>query len=221
MKTQMRRLVSIVAVATLVVMADTVAMPIVSKYLYGSASATIVFVSDFGIVLFAGIAGLFLAPRLGCPFWWRAGNGSPASRRMTLLTALLGLVVVASNALALLVYRDQVAHANVAPWMALLTPARAVALAFRAALNEEIFFRLFLFPGTAWVVGHFIPTRQASLLTGVLVSAIVYGVMHPGFLMAFLVGCAFSYIYYRLGLLPAMVVHFFTDAIPFTLLSLL
>jgi len=221
MQTQMRRLVPIVAVATLVVIADTVAMPIVRKYLYGSASATIVFVADFGIVLFAGIAGLFFAPRVGCPFWWRAGNGSPASRRVTWLTALLGLVVVASNAVALLVYRDQVARADVAPWLALLTPERAVALALRAALNEEIFFRFFLFPGAAWVVEHFIPTRQAALLTGVLVSAIVYGVIHPGFLMAFLVGCALSYIYYRLGLLPAMVVHFFTDAIPFTLLSLL
>jgi hypothetical protein len=44
-----------------------------------------------------------------------------------------------------------------------------------------------------------------------------FGVTHPGFLSAFFIGLPLVYVYHPRGLLPAMVVHSFTDAIPYVL----
>lgn len=96
-----------------------------------------------------------------------------------------------------------------------------MALAFRAAQNEEVIFRFFLFPLVAWGVRHFVRSRRVSLVTGAMASSLFFGLIHPGFFPAFLMGLALVYIYHQRGLLPAMVVHFFTDAIPYVLVSLL
>ncbi|MBU7009856.1 MAG: CPBP family intramembrane metalloprotease [Theionarchaea archaeon] len=84
-------------------------------------------------------------------------------------------------------------------------------------------FRLFLFPVIAWAVAYFLHSQDASLITGALVSSFFFGLIHPGFgfITVFLIGLALVYIYYHRGLLPAMIAHSFTDAIPFTLFILL
>lgn len=225
MTARVRASIHILLVAALVVVADLALVPIfqVSGYLPSQAPTIVVLAWDFGVVLAAGLAGLFLAPRVGSPVWWRPGDGSPASRRATLITVLLSLLVVAYNTLSVVIYAviypDQMAAG--APWIIALTPGRAIALAFRAALNEETVFRLFLFPLVGRGVGHFLRSQRASLIIGALVSALAFGLIHPGFWSAFLIGLAFVYIYHQRGLLPAMVVHFFTDAIPYTLVSLM
>jgi hypothetical protein len=224
MSARFRASIPILPVAALVVVADLALVPIfqVSGYLPSQAPTIAVLAWDFGIVLGAGLAGLFLAPRVGSPIWWRARDGSRASRRTTMITVLLGVFVVAYNTLSVVIYAviyaDQMTAG--APWITALTPGRAIALALRAALNEEIVFRLFLFPLVAWGVGYFLRCRRASLLIGASVSALAFGLIHPGFWSAFLIGLALVYIYHQRGLLPAMVVHFFTDAIPYTLVSM-
>lgn len=221
MNAKVRDPISIFLVAALVVAMDAVVMPILrqSGRFFPQLSTMVVFVIDFSLVLLTGLAGLFFASRVGSPCWWRQGNGSLASRRMNHITVLLGLTVVVGNTLVNLAYHNQAAQ--LAPWLALLTPERAIALAFRAALNEEIFFRLFLFSLMAWVIGYFIRSQQASFVTGALASTIMYGLIHPGFVMAFLVGLALVYIYHQRGLLLAMTVHFFADVIPLALLSMM
>ncbi len=64
-------------------------------------------------------------------------------------------------------------------------------------------------------------SQRAPLVVGALTSALVLGLIHPSFWSVFMIGLALTYIYYQRGLLPAMIVHFFTDAIPYTLVSLL
>jgi len=207
-----------VLVAAAVVAADVAVMPILRQSLYRRASATTIFAFDFGSVLLTGLASLFFAPRVGSPCWWRPGNSSPASRKVTFIAVLLGLAVVVSNTLIFVASRNQVAQ--LAPWLTALTRKTAIALAFRAALTENIVFRLFLFPLAAWVAAHFIRSRHTSLIVGALASALMFSLIHPGVVVAFLAGLALNYIYYQRGLLAAMTVQFFGDAIPFVLLSI-
>ena len=217
MNVKVRGSIFILVVAALVVAMDAAAMPILSSF-YHQPSVTM-FLYDFSVVLLAGLAGLFFAPRVGYPYWWRRVNSSPTSRRAAHITVLLGFSLVMGNTLMNLAYRDQAVQ--LAPWLALLTPEMALAISLRAALNEEIVFRLFLFPSIAWAVMHLVHSQQASLIIGALASTFVYGLIHPGFVMAFLVGLALIYIYHQHGLLPAMTAHFFADAISLVLISLM
>lgn len=225
MNARVRGPIAISVVAALVVTCDVVLMPIlqVAKYVPSKAPTVAVLVWDFGTVLVAGLAGLFLAPRVGSPIWWRQGDSSRTSRRAILLPVVLGLVVVAYNSLSVvgytLAHHDQMAA--LAPWSTALTPGSAIVLAFRAALNEEIVFRLFLPAVVAWIAGRLVHSQRTALIIGALASAFAFGLIHPGFFAAFLMGLAFVYIYYQLGLLPAMIVHFSADAIPYTLVSLM
>jgi hypothetical protein len=211
----------VLVIAILVVAIDMAAMPILREYLYGRAPTVMVLAGDFSIALLAGLAGLYFASRVGSPCWWRLGIGSPARRQATLVTLLLGLVVVVSNTVIMVTYyrQDTAQFAQIAPWAALLTPARASALAFRAALTENVFYRLLLFPLGAWAVGRFTRSRRAALVSGALLSALVCGLLHPGFGAGFLIGVALVYICHQGGLVPVMIVHFLTDVIPLTVVS--
>ncbi len=217
MSFRVRNPIAILMVAAMAVATDVAVMPILRHSLYHRASATTIFAFDFSSVLLTGLAGLFFAPRAGSPCWWHPGNSSPASRRVTFIAVLLGLAVVVSNTLIFVASRNQVTQQ--APWLTALTRKTAIALAFRAALTENIVFRFFLFPLAAWVAAHFIHPRRTALIVGALVSALMFSLIHPGFIVAFLAGLALNYIYYQRGLLPAMVAQFFGDAIPLVLLS--
>lgn len=224
-KARVRAAVPIILVAALVVACDVVLMPIlqVAGYVRSGWPTTGVLVWDFGTVSVAGLAGLFLAPRVGCPVWWRQGDRSPVSQRATLITIVLSLFVVVYNIVTVVGYAVAYPERRtaLAPWSTTLTPGRAIALSFRAALNEETLFRLFLFPLVAWIAGRLVRSKRIALVVGALTSALILGLIHPGFWSAFMIGLALVYIYHQRGLLPAMIVHFFTDAIPYTLVSLL
>lgn len=208
----------ICAAVALILAADIAAMPLLQPIL---GPLTPLFVNDVLLYLAAGVVGLYCASRLGSPHWWRPGTDSDSQAQQTLLTLLLGVAVVAANTFITVVYRDQAVQA--APWITLLTPRTALALSFRAALTEEIFFRLFLFPLIAVILLYFLHSKEISLIIGAFVSSLVFGLLHlpSGFFLAFFVGLALVYIYYQRGLVPAMVVHFFADAIPFVILSVI
>jgi hypothetical protein len=174
-------------------------------------------------VLLTGFAGSFFAPRVSCPLWWRSRNSPSESKRAAYTAVALGLaVVIGCSMLNIASYTADPNQAlQVAPWITLLTSERALALSLRAALNEEISFRLFLFPLVAWVFKRFIHSHQASLVIGALASSFVFGLIHPGFVMAFLTGLAIVYIYHQCGLFSAMSVHFLVDAISWLSISMM
>jgi hypothetical protein len=215
-------LISFFAVAVLVVAVDAMLMPILVGY-YIHASIILILIYDFSIVLMTGWAGVFFARRVGSPLWWRSNNDSPVLRQKTHILFLLGLLVVVCNTVLNFVYyvayHDQALQ--VSPWLNLLTPEITIALSLRAALNEQVVFRLFLFPLTLLIARYFLHSQKASLVIAGLTSAMLVGLIHPGFVQAFLIGLALVYVYYQRGLLPAMVVHFFADAVPLVLISLM
>jgi len=217
-----RLLLSFLGVAVLVAATDAVLMPILFRF-YLQAGAALVLIYDFSVTLIAGWVGVFLARRVGSPSWMRSSNDSPVMRRKAHSVVLFGLLVVVCNTVLnvfyYLAYHDQALR--VSPWLAYLTPEMALALSLRAALNEQVVFRLFFFPLILLMIRYFINSQKASLVVAGTASAILVGLIHPGFVQAFLIGLALVYIYYQRGLLPAIVVHFLADAAPLVLISLM
>jgi len=119
-------------------------------------------------VLLAGLAGLFFSRRVGCPLWWRSHKNSLRLGRSTYITVALGLsVVIGNSAFNFAFYMADPDQAlRVAPWIVLLNPERAIALSFRAALNEEMLFRFFLFPLVTWAILYFKQSQKVSLVIG-------------------------------------------------------
>ncbi len=217
-KLRIRDVASIFAVSALVVVTDLALLPIFNIY---NQSFTATLVYDFSMVFLTGLAGLLLAPRVNCPVWLRKSDASSSSGREISVPVLLGLSLVAGNTLVQLVSINQAVE--LAPWLSLLTPQTAIALSLRAALNEETIFRLFLFPLVAWMLARLKRSPRTSLIVGALASAVAFGLIHPpsGFLLSFIAGIIFIYIYHKRGLLPAMTAHFFADAIPLVLTSMI
>lgn len=216
---QIRLFFPIIIISVLVVAMDAVIMPILMEY-YGHKTLTMVLVLDFSVVFLAGLASLFFTHRVSYPLWYCSSNGASEPIRKTYIPVLLGLSITAANTLINLVYLDQTKQT--APWITLLTPKMAIAVSIRAALNEETVFRLFLFPLVTWIFLHLKRSKKMSLVAGALSSSIAFGFVHgSGFILAFLVGLAFVYVYLQRGLLPAMIMHFLADAIPFLLISMM
>lgn len=217
-KLRIRDATFILVVSALVVAADLALLPIFNLYNQDS-TATLVY--DFSIVFLTGLAGVLLAPRVNCPVWLRKSNASSNPSREISVPILLGLSLVAGNTLIQLISINQAVE--LAPWLTLLTPQTAIAISLRAALNEETIFRLFLFPLVAWIVARFKQSPRASLIVGALASTVAFGLIHPpsGFLLSFIAGIIFIYIYHQRGVAPAMAAHFFTDAIPLVLTSII
>ncbi len=125
-----------------------------------------IFLGNIAIYLGAGVAGLYFASRLNLPLWCRWNSGSPDSRKISFIALLLGLGAIAINTLYMLSSLDQIQASDQSHWLFCLTPGTAAALSFKAALTEEIFFRLFLFSVITWVLDHFFRHRESSLALG-------------------------------------------------------
>lgn len=219
---EVRLLLSFFAVAVLVVATDVMLASILVRF-YLQAGIALVLIYDFSVTLMAGWAGVFLARRVGSPLWLRSSGDSPVLQQKTYSIVPFGLLVVVCNTILNVVYfvsyRDQALQ--VSPWLASLTPEIALTLSLRAALNEQVVFRVFLFPLILLIIRYLVHSQKTSLLIAGLASAILVGLIHPGFVQAFLIGLALVYIYYQRGLLPAIVVHFFADSVPLMLISLM
>lgn len=68
-----------------------------------------------------------------------------------------------------------------------------------------------------WGVLRLLGSKRAPLIIGAVMPTFFFGLTHGGFLSAFFIGLALVYVYHQRGLLPAMIVHFFADAIPYVL----
>lgn len=217
MPTSLRTAIPALGIAGLVAIVDTAILPVLLASAYRGATPAYVCAFDFGIVAIAGLSGAFFAARVGLPLWWRPCDGSKGSRRETAAVLALGLLVVLGNTLVLLASPDQLAR--VAPWLLQLTPTSAVLLAARAALTENVVFRLLLFSLAVWVARRARLGTRAGLFAGAAVSALAFALIHPGGGVALLAGLALAYVFARRGLLAAMGVQFLGDAVPFLILA--
>ncbi len=101
------------------------------------------------------------------------------------------------------------------------------ALAYHAAVGEEILFRLFFMSAVAWLAQRFGFDHPACMWTGLVLSTLLFGLAHlPGDLSAVtslvlvrtlflngIAGTVMGWFCWRRGLESAMIVHFAADAV--------
>ena len=212
--------ISILIAGVLVYTVDVTLEPLSVFYseISSEISAETVAIENALFVLITGFLGLIFASRCNLPWWWRPGDGSPDAKRTSTTVLILGVALVVANTVINVAYRNRGLLGASS-----LTPEVALALGFHAAIVEEIGFRLFLFSIGVWAANYVLHSRDGAIAIGALVSTLLFALFHPGSgnVLAFVLGFVILYIYYQRGLIPAMVVHFLADAIPFTLTSIM
>jgi membrane protease YdiL (CAAX protease family) len=162
---------------------------------------------------FATYWGGQLAKHTGLPFWlrWQGSRGAKA------MTAMAAVAVVVMNFYYTgfgVLYRGTDLGAYI---LAVAdTPLHGAMLSVRAAITEEILFRLLLGGVIAYLVSRLIPkaSPRVSSMIIILATGVLFGLVHPNW-AGVLVGIALAFVYFKTGLIPAMVVHFVADVIVF------
>jgi len=167
---------------------------------------------DVAVVLLSGFLGKQCAIKAGLPLWWRRDDKLSIEKQLISLFAF-GVMVILPNTLISLYY----ANDETVPWLHFSNVNETVLLALRAALQEEIVFRLFLFSLSVLVAGRLVNSRKLVIIIGMVLSTFLFAAMHSGYVMAFASGLILAHIFCCSGLLPAMAVHFLADAIPWLL----
>ena len=174
--------------------------------------------TDIAVIIIAGYIGKHFASKVGFPLWWHR-NIRISLKRQFITLAMLGLAIIVPN--TILYYFNQNLLSTI-PWLHFSNLKEVVLLSLRAGLLEEILFRLFLFTFVTYLGSRVTKSKQKSVIVGLLVSSFLFGFMHGGVnLQASIYGGILVYVYYKNGLIPAIIIHFLADAIPWTLLYIL
>lgn len=170
---------------------------------------------DVVVCLISGSLGIRLALVNGFPIWWRKG-AELRQPRLLFLTAGLGLFAILLNTGVYLLSP----LTQLPDWAVSLNPELAVLLASRAALEEELLYRFVLLGLIVWIARQIRAEHGVSLIVGAILSSMAFTLMHGTFYIPLLEGLILAVIYFEGGLLPAIFVHFWTDAVPFLILSI-
>ncbi len=198
----------IVCIAVTVGLIDIRVLPSLQAAGIGSTA-----VVDVVAALVPGILGLRFALDNGLPVWFRKWTELRRPHHFFLTASLSLFIILLTAGLYLVSPLTQLPA-----WAASLTPERAILLALRAALGEEVLFRFFLFGLVVWMGRKIRAERGVSLIVAAVLSALAFTLIHSGFYIPFLEGLLLAVIYFESGLTPAMVVHFCADAIAFLIL---
>jgi membrane protease YdiL (CAAX protease family) len=146
------------------------------------------------------------------PIWQVKYEGNMI-RKQLLITFFLGAIIVVTNTL---IWNNS--NGDTVAWASFTSFFEPILISGRAALVEELFFRLLTFSFIVVIVRKISKSDIVSFIIGALLSSIIFGLYHQGFYLAFIYGILLCYIYKNNGLIPAMVIHFFSDAIPFIMI---
>lgn len=168
---------------------------------------------DVVIIILAGSVGKHFASKAKLPLWWRRYSDISLKRQLFILS-ILGLAVIISN---ILIYYYNLNFVAAISWLNFSNLKEPILLSLRASIQEEILFRLFIFTFVTYLMGKVIDSHKKSVIIGILLSAFIFGLMHR-FYFAYMSGVILAYVFYKNGLIPAIMIHFLADAIPWTLL---
>jgi len=195
-ETARSRLALSVMMAGLILVCDAALLPLIQAHLFRGTPPVVVYLIEFILFTFLAVAGLALNRcMLIAPLVWWPRRADDLLRAASVAGA--SLVLVGAN----IVGWHSTDVSRVAPWLESMAGPRGVFfLSLRADLTEEVAFRLFLLGLIAWLVSKATRERAIWLGAGVLGSSILFGPIHPGFVLAFSAGLVMCCIYLRAGL---------------------
>ncbi|SET61241.1 CAAX protease self-immunity [Natronincola peptidivorans] len=174
--------------------------------------------TDAVIIIIAGFIGKYLISKIGFPLWWNR-DASISLRRQLVTLITLGLAIIIPNTLMYYLNQDLI---STVPWLDFSNYKEVILLSLRAGLHEEILFRLFIFTIVTYLANIVIVSAKKSVIVGIIISSFLFGLMHGGInTFAIIYGAILAHVYYKNGLIPAIIIHFLADAIPWTLLYVL
>ncbi|MGE5630140.1 MAG: type II CAAX prenyl endopeptidase Rce1 family protein [Caulobacteraceae bacterium] len=177
---------------------------------------------DFFMLILCGLLGICMISQAGTPFLskYEVENSSKTLIKSWLIEVLISCLLIAINTYAWYISYQQAAR--YLPWVSNLTPLNAVLFSAKAALLEEIIFRLFIFSLLLFVLKNFFNSDKIKVILSLVISALLFSyLLHSGSFVSSIAGVILGYIYYSKGLVPAMAVHFIADCIPFVMVSFL
>jgi hypothetical protein len=180
-------------------------------------------------LVFVTGAGLWLAERVGLSVplisaWCYRRKTPDGYGRTVWISAAAGILTAASAVvLDLLLFEGRI----VEKLSRVGSAWSGWALAYHAAVGEEILFRLFFMSAVAWLAQRFGADHHASMWTGLVLSTLLFGLAHlPAAWSAVtslvlvrvlflngIAGIVMGWFCWRRGLESAMIVHFSADAV--------
>ncbi len=173
---------------------------------------------DIVVLLASGSFGLVLADKLNLFVYYPSKEFIKSSFKMVFLILFLGLLLIATNEISWILYNKS----GVLPaWAEKLDFNTAILISTRAAIYEEILFRLFLITALIYFLKNIISYRK-SVFMSVFVSAFIFSVsFHSGSTISFASGLLLGFVYLNTGIIPAILLHFMADAVSFITLAYL
>ncbi len=164
-------------------------------------------------VALTGYLGLTWGKENGFSALWRKGDQNKAGLRTTMILILATLVITSVNAgITLTYFRNTDLSAS--HWGQILsTPWKGLLCSLRAGITEEVPFRLFVGALVLWLLNSSAKTKNRAWWLAPLLTTLLFClIMHPTTPMAYASSLLLSVIYYRHGIIPAILVHAFIDA---------
>ena len=171
-------------------------------------------VFDIIVILLAVTIGRLVIKELGFPMW-RAKYSHDVDLKHIIASILLGVLIIISNTVIW-----SRSNGDMVSWISFSSYHQPIFLSLRAAVTEEIIFRLFIFSTVTLMASKISKSKMGPLVVGALVSSILFGLFHQGFYLPFIYAVMLCYVYRYNGLLLAMLIHFLSDAFPFILIYL-
>ena len=174
--------------------------------------------TGYGLIIFDAIISFFAifigkmaANVVGIPIWQT--KYETINKQHLLISIIIGVIMIAINTL---IWNNN--NADTVTWARFTDYFEPIYISLRAALIEELFFRLFIFSVVMLLVRKVSKSDIIALIAGALLSSIFFGLYHQGFYLGFLYGILLCYIYKHNGLVLAMIIHFLSDAVPFVVI---
>ena len=173
---------------------------------------------DIAVLLVSGFFGLVLANKLNLFIYYPSKEFIKNSLKTIFFILFLGLLLIAANEISWILYSKN----GVSPaWIEKLNFNTAILISIRAAIYEEILFRLFLITVIIYYLKNIISYRKSAFIS-VLISAFIFSVsFHSGSIISFASGLLLGFVYLSTGIIPSILLHFMADAVPFITLSYL
>ncbi|QOR35051.1 CPBP family intramembrane metalloprotease [Clostridium sp. 'deep sea'] len=177
-------------------------------------------ISDFVIVVLAGIVGYLLAKHTDLPIWWRL-NKKNQKRNIIVLTVMAVVIVAVNSYVNIAAYignKSQLFKAQ--PPLELLDPLNAVLYSLRSALTEELIFRFLMISILVFMLQYFVKEAKLRRAISIFMASLLFALIHPIFIIPLIVGMLLSYMYVNYGLMPVLAVNFLANVIPFVYIAL-
>jgi hypothetical protein len=192
---------------------------IISPYIYPSRSPWLIAGNDSLIMLLIGFLGVILIRYAKTPFLFYSDDDPKESKKNWLIILGLSVPLITLNTVIWYISKEQ--NIQSIGWVKSLTPINSILISIRAGITEEVIFRFFLFSLFIFVFTRIFHSKIIIFLICSIISALAFAfLLHSGSIVSLVAGIILSYIYYKKGLLPAMIVHFLGDCIPFLMTSI-